>query len=195
VQVPSQTVNGAIGITVNGANAVSKGFDFSGALKITPNLDLIGTYSYVDAHLTEDVTGLVVSQGQRFDAFEGDRLPGSAKNSGSARLVYNYPLGDDRSIQAIWATIYRGNIYSRVGLRGNGEKIPGYVTHSSSLTYTTGRYDVGLFADNMFDKYAITSIGNDISSFNQVRTDVVERYYSRGVLTPRRVGVEFRVRL
>jgi iron complex outermembrane receptor protein len=195
VQVPSQTVNGAIGITVNGANAVSKGFDFSGALKITPDLDLIGTYSYVDAHLTEDVAGLVVSQGERFDAFKGDRLPGSAKNSGSARLVYNYPLGDDRSIQAIWAAIYRGDIYSRVGLRGNGEKIPGYVTHSTSLTYTSGRYDVGLFADNVFDKYAITSIGNDISSFNQVRTDVVERYYSRGVLTPRRVGVEFRIRL
>ena len=134
VQVPSQTVNGAIGVTVNGAHAVSQGFDFQGALKITPDLDLIGTYSYVDAHLTQDVTGLVVSQGERFDAFKGDRLPGSAKNSGSARLVYTYPLGDNRSVQAIWATIYRGDIYSRVGLRGNGEKIPGYVTHSASLT-------------------------------------------------------------
>ena len=195
VQVPSQTVYGAIGVTVNGANAVSKGFDFQGALKITPELDLIGTYSYVDAHLTEDVTGLVVSQGVRYDASKGDRLPGSAKNSGSARLIYSYPLGDDRTIQAIWATIYRGDIYSRVGLRGNGEKIPGYVTHSASLTYSTDRYDVGLFADNVFDKYAITSIGNDISSFNQVRTDVVERYYSRGVLTPRRVGIDFRVHL
>jgi outer membrane receptor protein involved in Fe transport len=195
VQVPSQTVNGAIGITVNGANAVSKGFDFQGALKITPDLDLIGTYSYVDAHLTQDVAGLVVSQGERFDASKGDRLPGSAKNSGSARLVYNYPLGEGRSIQAIWASIYRGNIYSRVGLRGNGEKIPGYVTHSSSLTYSSDRYDIGLFADNLFDKYAISSIGNDISSFNQVRTDVVERYYSRGVVTPRRVGIDFRVHL
>lgn len=194
VQVPSQTVNGAIGVTVNGADAVSQGFDFQGSLKITPTLELAGTYSYVDAHLTQDVTGLVVSQGIRFDAAKGDRLPGSAKNSGSARLIYNRPLGDGRSIQAIWSTIYRGEIYSRVGLRGNGEKIPGYVTHSASLTYSTDRYDVGLFADNIFDKYAVTSIGNDISSFNQVRTDVVERYYSRGVLTPRRAGVDFRVR-
>lgn len=192
VQVPSQTVNGAIGITVNGAEAVSQGFDFQGTVRITPNLALTGTYSYVDAHLTEDVTGLVVSQGVRSDAFKGDRLPGSAKNSGSAQLNYSYPLGDGRKIEATWATIYRGEIYSRVGLRGNGEAIPGYVTHSASLTYVTKPFEVGLFADNIFDKYAVTAISNDISSYNQVRTDVVERYYSRGVLTPRRVGVEFR---
>ncbi|WP_341871520.1 TonB-dependent receptor [Sphingomonas faeni] len=192
VQVPSQTLNGAIGITVNGAEAVSQGFDFQGTVKITPNLALTGTYSYVDAHLTQGVVGLVASQGVRDDALSGDRLPGSAKNSGSAQLLYSYPLGDGRKIEANWATIYRGEIYSRVGLRGNGEAIPGYVTHSASLTYVTKPFEVGLFADNIFDKYAVTAISNDISSYNQVRSDVVERYYSRGVLTPRRVGVEFR---
>jgi iron complex outermembrane receptor protein len=193
VQVPSQTVNGAIGITVNGANAVSQGFDFQGTVKITPNLNLIATYSYVDAHLTEDVAGLVVSQGIRYDAFSGDRLPGSAKNSGSGQLIYTYPLGEGSKIEAIWATVYRGDIYSRVGLRGNGESIPHYITHSVSLNYITKRFEVGLFADNLFDKYAVTAISNDVSSFNQVRTDVVERYYALGVLTPRRVGFEFRV--
>jgi iron complex outermembrane receptor protein len=193
VQVPSQTLNGAIGITVNGAEAVSQGFDFQGTLRITPDLALIGTYSYVDAHLTQDVTGLVVSQGVRDDAFDGDRLPGSAKNSGSAQLVYSYPLGDGRRIQANWASVYRGSIYSRVGLRGNGERIPSYVTHSASLNYITKGFEIGLFADNILDKYAVTAISNDRSSFNQVRTDVVERYYSRGVLTPRRVGMEFRL--
>jgi iron complex outermembrane recepter protein len=193
VQVPSQTVNGAIGITVNGANAVSKGFDFQGTVKITPNLNLIASYSYVDAHLTEDVAGLVVSQGVRYDAFAGDRLPGSAKNSGSGQLIYTYPLSDDRKIQATWATIYRGDIYSRVGLRGNGESIPHYITHSVSVNYITDRFEVGMFADNLFDKYAVTAISNDVSSFNQVRTDVVERYYALGVLTPRRVGIDLRV--
>jgi len=193
VQVPSQTVNGAIGITVNGANAISQGFDVQGALKITPNLNLIATYSYVDAHLTEDVSGLVVSQGVRYDAFSGDRLPGSAKNSGSAQLTYTYPLGDGRKVEATWATIYRGDIYSRVGLRGNGEKIPSYVTHSLTVNYISKRFEVGLFADNIFDKYAVTAISNDVSSYNQVRTDVVERYYALGVLTPRRVGVDLRI--
>lgn len=192
VQVPSQTVNGAIGITVNGANAVSKGFDAEATLRITPNLTVIGTYSYVDAHLTEGVPDLVVSQGDTKDAFDGDRLPGSAKNSATGRLIYSYPLGDGRKVEATWATVYHGNIYSRVGLRGNGEIIPSYVTHSASVNYVTDRFEIGLFADNLTDKYAVTAISNDISSFNQVRGDVVERYYARGVLTPRRVGIDFR---
>lgn len=192
VQVPSQTVNGAIGITVNGADAVSRGFDVQATLRPLPELTVIGTYSYVDAHLTQDVTGLVVSQGVRYDAVEGDRLPGSAKNSGSAQVIYSHALGQDRKIEAIWATVYRGDIYSRVGLRGNGEAIPGYVTHSASLNYVGKQFEVGLFADNLTNKYAVTAISNDISSFNQVRTDVVERYYARGVLTPRRVGIDFR---
>jgi len=50
-----------------------------------------------------------------------------------------------------------------------------------------------LFVDNLFDKYAVTAISNDVSSYNQVRTGVVERYYALGVLTPRRAGVEFRI--
>lgn len=194
VQVPSQTVNGAIGVTVNGANAVSKGFDVQATVNVIPNLNLIGTYSYVDAHLTEDVTGLVVSQGIRYDAYSGDRLPGSAKNAASGQFIYSYPLGDGNRIEATWATVYRGEIYSRVGLRGNGERIPGYVTHSASLKYASDAYEVTLFADNLFDKYAVTAISNDVSSYNQVRTDVVERYYALGVLTPRRVGIDFRVR-
>jgi iron complex outermembrane recepter protein len=157
-----------------------------------PNLSLIGTYSYVDAHLTEDVPGLVVSQGVRYDAYAGDRLPGSSKNSGSARVVYDYPLAEGRKIEATWALVYRGDILSRVGDRGNGQTIPGYTTQSVSLNYIANQFEVSLFADNLFDKYAVTSISNDVSSYNQVRTDVVERYYQLGVLTPRRVGIDLR---
>nr|WP_174291352.1 TonB-dependent receptor [Sphingomonas bacterium] len=192
IQVPSQTVNGAVGIIKNGGKALSQGFEFSGSFKVTPNFLLQGTYAYTDAHLTQDVPALVVSQGITFPAFAGDRLPGSTKNSASVQGTYSYPLGGGNSVEAIWATTYTGDIYSRVGLRGNGERIPGFVTHRSSLSFVAPKYDISLFADNIFDKYAVTAISEDISSFNQTRTGVVERYYSRGVLTPRRVGVELR---
>ncbi|WP_374944639.1 TonB-dependent receptor [Sphingomonas sp.] len=192
VQVPSQTVNGAVGITTNAGGAISKGIEVSGSFRIVPELVLQGTYSYVDAHLTEDFRSLVVSQGVRYDALSGDRLPGSAKNSGSAQLFYTRPLGDGSAIEASWASTYTGNIYSRVGLRGFGEKIPGYVTHRAAITYRTKPFEVGAFIDNIFDKYAYTSVSNDLSSFNQARTGVIERYYARSVLTPRRAGIEFR---
>jgi iron complex outermembrane receptor protein len=192
LQTPSQTLNGATGITVNAGKAVSKGFEFSGQFKITPELSLQGTYSYTDAHLTEDAADIVVSQGVGYDVFDGDRLPGSTKHQGSAQLTYTYPLANGGDIEASWAATYTGNIYSRIGLRGFGEVIPDYLTHRASLTYHGEHYDIGVFADNIFNKYAVTGITNDISSFNQVRTDVVERYYQRSVLTPRRIGVDMR---
>lgn len=192
VQVPSQTVNGAVGITVNGGKAVSQGFDVSGTLKITPRLVLQGTYSYTDAHLTEDAPGIVVSGGVNYDAKSGDRLPGSTKNSGSAQMTYTYPLANGNEIAFNWAATYVGDIYSRVGLRGSGEVIPSYTTHRASVTYRAKMFEIGLYADNIFDKYAITAVDNDRSSYNLVRTDVVERYYRYGVLTPRRFGIDFR---
>jgi outer membrane receptor protein involved in Fe transport len=192
LQVPSRTVNGAVGITVNGSSAVSKGFEFSGRAKITENLTLQGMYSYTDAHLTEGAPGVVVSQGVKYDVFAGDRLPGSSKNTWSAQLSYTQPLSNGAEIEANWAVTYKGDVYSRIGLRGNGEVIPAYTTHRASVTYHAEHFDLGVYADNIFDKYAITGINNDISSYNQVRTGVIERYYGQTILTPRRVGVDFR---
>lgn len=192
IQIPSQTVNGAVGIVKNGGKALSQGFEFSGSFKVTPELVVRGTYSYTDAHLTEDAPGVVVSGGVAYPAFSGDRLPGSPENSGSLGLTYTYPLANGNSVAFDWAMTYVGNIYSRVGLRGNGEVIPAYTTHRASLTYHAEKFDVGIYADNIFDKYAVTAIENDLSSYNLVRTDVVERYYGHGVLTPRRVGMDVR---
>jgi iron complex outermembrane receptor protein len=192
VQLPSQTVNGAVGITINANDAVSKGFEFTTRLKITPRLIFQGTYSYTDAHLTQGATGAVISQSAPYDVFAGDRLPGSAKHSASGQITYTQPLANGGEIEANWATTYTGDIYSRIGLRGNGEVIPGYVTHRAAVTYHGEHFDLGVFADNIFDKYAVTAIGNDISSYNQTRTGVVERYYGTSILTPRRVGVDFR---
>ena len=192
IQVPSSTVNGAVGITVNASRASSKGFEVAGQFKITPRLVFQGTYSYTDARLTGFAKDIVVSQTVPYSAYSGDRLPGSTKNSGAAQLTYTYPLANGADIEANWAATYTGNIYSRLGLRGNGEILPGYTTHRASVTYRAKAFEVSAYADNIFNKYAVTAISNDISSYNQVRTDVVERYYAQGVLTPRRIGVDLR---
>jgi len=203
IQVPSQTTYGAIGILKNAGKAVSQGIEFTGSVKITPNLVVQANYAYDDAHLTSVAPNLVVVQDpqEQLDGEPGDRLPGSTKNSGSAQVTYTYPLGDGRAIEANWTAAYTGSIYSRVGLLGFGTRIPGYVTHRASLTYRTKKYDISLFADNIFDKYAVTSIGNDQSSLDRIRDafgtvagqGVVERFYTQSVLTPRRVGIDFNV--
>lgn len=209
IQVPSTTINGALGIIKNGSKARSQGIEFSTTVRVTPEFVVQGTYSYVDAKLTRRAPALVVVQDpgpgfdtNLFDGEPGDRLPGSTRNSGSIQATYTHPLGGDRSIEANWATTYTGSVFSRVGLRGFGTRIPSYVMHRASITYRAEAFDVGLFADNIFDKYAVTSVGNDRSSINRVRDafgsvagqGVVERFYAQSVLTPRRVGVELRYR-
>lgn len=201
IQVPSTTINGGIGILKNAGKAVSQGVEFTTSVKVTSELVLQANYAYTDAHLTSVAPNLVVVQDpqEQLAGEPGDRLPGSTKNSGSVQATYTHRVGNDgAAIEANWTATYTGNIASRVGLRGYGTLIPGYLTHRASLTYRTKKYDVSLFADNIFDKYAVTSVGNDQSSLNRIRdaygsvsgNGVVERFYGQSVLTPRRVGVD-----
>lgn len=189
VQVPSQTLNGAVGITANAAKARSQGVETSFTAKFDQFV-LAGNYAYNDAKLTADAPLLIDGEA---DAFDGDRLPGSTKHSGAITGTYTLPLTNDAELQASWTTVYVGSIYSKTGLRGFGEKIPDYSVSRASLTYSKDGWEATAFANNIFDRYAVNTIGN---TFNDIGTNdgVVKRYYSRGVITPRVMGVEFRKR-
>ena len=200
IQVASATINGATGITVNGGKAKSQGFEASFQLKPIPQLAIQGSYSYTDAKLTEDVPGILTIRetpndySNRFiqlDALDGDRLPGSAKNSGALGVTYTIPMMKG-NFEANWTAIYRGSVVSRLGWeRSYGDKLSSYVTNRASLTYDTPKYSVSLFSDNIFDKYAVVSVGNDRSRIG-VNDGVVVRYYQRTVMTPRTFGIEAR---
>jgi iron complex outermembrane receptor protein len=200
IQVASATVYGITGITVNGSGARSEGFDTSFQLNPLPELSIQGTYSYTDAKLTDDAPGIIAvndppgtwpSSPIQLDALAGDRLPGSAKNSGSLGATYTTPVWDG-DIVANWTATYRGSVVSRLGWdRAYGDKIPGYVLHRASLTYETGDYAVSLFANNIFDKYAVVSVANDRSRIG-INDGVALRYYRQAVVNPRTFGIEAR---
>lgn len=201
IQVASATLNGIAGITVNGGTARSKGFETSFQLRPIPELMIQGTYAYTDAALTQDVAGIIPvnSPAQTYPtapvnlpALSGDRLPGSTKNSGSLGATYTMPLGDDASLSANWTATYRGNVVTRLGWdRAYGDKLPGYVMHRASLTYETDRYSLSLFANNIFDKYAVVSVAQDRSRIG-LNDGVRLRYYQQTVASPRTFGIEGR---
>lgn len=194
IQLDSQTINGAIGIIVNGGAAKNRGFDVSFTAQPVAGLTLRGNYSYLDAKLTEDVPGLLsVQGGDRVDALAGDRLPGSTKNSGALGATYEVPVGDD-SVALNWTATYTGSILTRIGQRGGGEALPSYVLHRANVTYRTDAYELGLFATNIFDKYAVTGVGNDLTRRGFVNDGVIYRGYTRAVAQPRVIGVEGRYR-
>ncbi|WIW87413.1 TonB-dependent receptor [Sphingobium sp. V4] len=194
IQLSGQTVNGAIGITTNGGAAISKGVDFSFSAKPIDGLTIRGNYSYLDAHLTEDVPALLsIAGGDLVDVLAGDRLPGSTKNSGAIGVSYDMPMGDNM-LNLGWTTTYTGGIYTRPGLRGGGERLPSYMMSRANITYKTDIYEIGLFANNIFDKYAITGVSNDLTRFGLVNDGIISRYYARSVAQPRVIGVEGRVK-
>ena len=202
LQVASATTYGVTGITVNAGKAESKGFETTFQINPVPELSIQGNYSYLDAKLTEDVPGIIAvndppgtypSSPIKLDALAGDRLPGSAKHSGSLGATYFAMLGEGELV-ANWTATYRGDVVSRIGWdRAYGDKIPGYTVHRASLTYDWDDYSVSLFANNIFDKYAVVSVANDRSRVG-LNDGVVLRYYRQAVLNPRTVGIEARVK-
>lgn len=202
IQVASATVNGIVGITVNGGKAKSDGFETSFQLRPFDHLSIQGTYSYTNARLTEDVPKIIAvnspagtypSTPIQLDALKGDRLPGSTKNSGSLGVNYSTPvLGGDFS--ADWTATYRGDVVTRLGWdRSYGDKLPGFVLHRASLTWQNDTFTVGIFANNIFNKYAITAVSNDRSRVG-LNSGVLLRYLRNTVITPRTVGLELRVK-
>jgi iron complex outermembrane receptor protein len=200
IQVQSATLNGVVGITVNGGKAKSEGLETSFQVRPIDGLSIQGTYSYVNARLTEDVpknipvnspAGIYPSAPDKLDALSGDRLPGSAKNSGSLGATYTMPFMAG-NLAADWTATYRGNVVTRLGWdRAYGDKLPGYVLHRASLAYETDRYSLVLFANNIFDKYAVASVSNDRSRVG-LNDGVVLRYYKQTVINPRTFGIEAR---
>ncbi|WP_164155494.1 TonB-dependent receptor [Sandarakinorhabdus rubra] len=201
IQLAGTTLNGGIGITTNGGTARNRGFDFSFNAQVTDQFSLRGNYSYLDAKLTSDVPDLLQIRNSKIgsfrpkfseeDVFAGDRLPGSAQHTGSLAATYTIPTGDNETILN-WTATYTGDILTRVGGRGFGEKLPGYLTNRASITYRTDKYELSLFANNIFNKYAVTGVSNDLSRFGFVNSGVISRYYARSVLTPRVIGIEGR---
>jgi len=204
IQVDSATFYGVTGITVNGGAAKSQGFEGSFNFRPIPRLAIQGTYSYTDAKLTEDVSGIITVRTTpndydsrpkftQLDALSGDRLPGSAKNSGSLGVTYTAPMANG-DIVANWTATYRGSIVSRLGWdRGYGDKLSSYVTNRASLSYETDKYTISLFSNNIFDKYAVVSVGQDRSRIG-INDGVVVRYYRQTVMSPRTFGIEARVK-
>tara|TARA_A100001391_G_scaffold142053_1_gene99825 strand:+ start:35938 stop:38361 length:2424 start_codon:yes stop_codon:yes gene_type:complete len=202
IQVASATTYGVTGITINGGKALSEGFEATFQARPIPELSIQGSFSYVDAHLTEDVPGIITVNspaGQypsapiKLDALAGDRLPGSAKHSGSIGATYIAPIGDN-DLVLNWTTTYRGNVVSRLGWdRASGTVIPSYTVHRASIAYEMENYTFRLYANNIFDKYAVVSTANDLSQTGY-NDGIRLRYYRQAVLNPRTVGIEARMK-
>ncbi len=187
IQTLDFTEVGGAAITINGGSARSQGLEFSFAARSNGPWSLRANYAWNDAELTSVAPGLVDGvQGE-----PGDRLPGTAEHQASVFIAYDRTLSNGMNLSASWGVTGTSDIVTKAGLRSNGEIIGGYSIHSASVSVGKDRWSTTLYADNLTNKFAETSVRQDPSLIRDVNGFQLRRYF-RNVLRPRSVGVEFR---
>ncbi len=129
------------------------------------------------------------------DALAGDRLPGSPQNQGTFNLNYSVPVQGNWAVDVNYGFSAIGNVITKVGNRVGGVTLGGYTTHFASAVATKGSWTLGVYAQNLLNKYAETGV-RSIPQFVQSVADengdpVRVRYYAHDVLRPRELGFKF----
>ncbi|MBL4900442.1 MAG: TonB-dependent receptor, partial [Colwellia sp.] len=190
-------VNGQLYIISNATSAESKGIEISSRAMLSESLTAYATYAYTKAELTDDAPYLFGipddPNDTSFDAFDGDRLPGSPEQQVSFGLTYSTEVLDNKLLDVNYGLTYQSDIYSKVGLRDYGEKIAGYALSNISARVSGDEWSVTLYVDNMFDKYAYTSVRENSGHITDGVTNGadIQRKYGHYLLTPRRIGLRF----
>ena len=155
IQVAGLTPFSSEPITLNGGGAVSRGVEFAASAGLTNALRLRGSWSYTHAELSQDSPGLLEGGA---DAFKGDRLSGAPRQQGSLLASYGVLLGGGAAVELLYSYAYNGDVLTRIGLRAGGETLPAYDLHNLSAAVSKGDWTLTLYADNLFDEYAVTGV-------------------------------------
>lgn len=204
-QVAGATVNGQQPITSNAATAESSGLELSTRGMLTDEIIAYATYAYTKAELTADAPylfGVFDDQGSQlqdfYDGKNGDRLPGSPEQQFSFGATYSTEIFEDKMLDVNYGLTYQSDIYSKLGLRADGEVLPGYALSNMSARISDEAWSVTFYIDNMFDKYAFTSVRRDkgdigLAKFAEMNSNdpALQRNYGHYLVTPRTVGVRF----
>jgi outer membrane receptor protein involved in Fe transport len=209
-QLESATVVGAQPITLNGEGAESKGFEFALDAQVTDRFNIGFSYSHTKAELSEVAPDLIrefVPPGfgpgagydgldpQYIDGQPGDRLPGSPEDQGTIYLGYDWTLGSTWDLTLNYGVSVIGDVISTPGLRGGGETLGGYSVHHASAAFSGGPWTFTIYAQNLLDKYAVTSTRSRPSFIQTVADEngdpVRVRSYAQEILRPRELGLRF----
>jgi outer membrane receptor protein involved in Fe transport len=196
-QLNGATINGQQPVTTNAASAEAKGIEISSRAMLSDSLIAYATYAHVKAELTEDAQYLFGVpddlEDTSFDAFAGDRLSGSPEQQVSFGLTYSTEVFGDKFLDVNYGLTYQSDLYSKVGLRDYGEKLPGYALSNISARVSGDEWSVTLYVDNMFDKYAYTSVRQNVGMITDGVTNGsdIQRNYGHYLLTPRKIGLRF----
>jgi len=90
---------------------------------------------------------------------------------------------------------YIGDVLTRIGGRAGGERLPAYDLHTVTASVSKDAWTLTVYADNLFDEYAVTSVRQTPERIGRTVDGFTSRRYFANVLTPRRAGVRLRYTL
>lgn len=207
-QIAGASAIGQQTITTNSGSAESSGIEISSRAALSDNLMAYATYAYTKAELTSDAPYLFkvlnadeLSDGAQqsfYDGKDGDRLPGSPEQQFSLGATYSTEVFGDTSLDINYGLTYQSDVYSKVGLRADGEALPGYALSNLSAKFAKDNWSLTVYLDNMFDKYAYSSIRRDKADIGLAKYPVMnsngtslQRNHGYYLITPRTAGVRF----
>lgn len=117
----------------------SRGIEFDVSGEILPGWNLIATYAYTDAFVSEDN-----------DIPVGDRLAGIPKNTASLWTTYEIQSGNLQGLGLGLGLLWVGEREAR--LPNNEVELPSYFRTDASLFYRRDRYEAAISVKNLFDE-------------------------------------------
>jgi outer membrane receptor protein involved in Fe transport len=148
--LPGQPQTCFTGITANAGEARSQGLEIEATFQLAENLRINAGGAYTDIELTSVAVGIPPSLS------EGDRLPSSPDYNVNLGVQYDFELGGAASyFQADYA--YVSEFFNRVG--EVGDKGGDYGQLNMSAGIALNNFDIELFAHNLTNEDALTSVG------------------------------------
>jgi iron complex outermembrane recepter protein len=151
MQIGISTADGRFPYTVNAGGVTSGGCEITATSRLGDVFQLALNGAYADAYATQAAPAADISV--------GTRLPSSPKWTAAATL--DYRLRDlnhwTPQFSATWR--YVSSMYSALSTTPPVGLIPAYSWVNVDLRMTRGRFEVALYAKNLFDKRTFNSAG------------------------------------
>jgi outer membrane receptor protein involved in Fe transport len=143
-----------VGINVNGGTAVSRGFEFTAAVRPAEGLTLSLNGAYTDAYLTQDTDPIV-------GGLDGDPLSYVPELSLSMNGDYEWPIFGDSLAYVGGDVAYAGERPAAFDVRtpgGNIRETDSYVTLGLRAGIDAGRWNAEVYGKNLTDERGVNSI-------------------------------------
>ncbi|TMP54171.1 TonB-dependent receptor [Pseudoalteromonas sp. S1612] len=189
-QIAGATTVGQLPYLSNAGSANAKGVEIATRAILSDSFTAYATYAYTKAELTSDAPYLFNADGTN-GAKDGDRLPGSPEHQFSMGINYQTDVLNDKTLDINYGLTAQSDVISKVGLRDNGEALPGYSLSNISAKLTADAWSTTLYVDNLFNKYAVTSVRRSDADITTANGADIQRNYGYFINRPLTVGIKF----